>query len=359
MKKLMFLLAGITIPILWTSGQITLTPNDFPLAGLSLEIFEANFSPSDSLFISDTTLFKIGEKGANSEFDFSKLDSLITDTLIVQFISANSTPFSSSHPNADIAVIDDSAKLYKYYSVDSNSFIYIGYTTITQMDSNTIDTIHFSFSGSELIMSVDFSLNYQYDGIYGYGTQYDSISGMSVLTKDTIEIDSYGNLTTPTDTFQVLRAHILSENHFTYWQLPFSVDVFSNNEQYKYFSNNIGYPLVTVTVDGEYQRILNIQYVNTEQVIQNISKISQSIEFNIYPNPTSKHIRIEFNNTNNESFTLTVYNSIGQKVIQRPNVYSGLTLDLSQLNKGLYYLTVTSNKDKERRVFNKKIVVID
>lgn len=72
----------------------------------------------------------------------------------------------------------------------------------------------------------------------------------------------------------------------------------------------------------------------------------------VYPNPSSGIFNIEW--PNNENTTITVYNYLGQKILEEKNITNGsYPLDLSNQSKGLYILKIYSNG----KLASKKIIL--
>lgn len=71
----------------------------------------------------------------------------------------------------------------------------------------------------------------------------------------------------------------------------------------------------------------------------------------IYPNPNHGQFQIDLPE---EACTLTVYNSLGQVVYQAENVQGNTTIDLQQLENGLYFLNVQSGSYSNSQKFIKQ-----
>jgi len=72
----------------------------------------------------------------------------------------------------------------------------------------------------------------------------------------------------------------------------------------------------------------------------------------VYPNPSSGIFNIEW--PNNENTSITVYNYLGQKILEKKNIITGsYPLDLSNQSKGLYILKIASNG----KLASKKIIL--
>ena len=76
------------------------------------------------------------------------------------------------------------------------------------------------------------------------------------------------------------------------------------------------------------------------------------LSFKIYPNPTAGSFNIEFNDASNFEM-VSVYNNLGQKIIEQKNIFSKMTIDLSNLSSGMYWVSLLG---KDGHVINKKVV---
>jgi len=57
----------------------------------------------------------------------------------------------------------------------------------------------------------------------------------------------------------------------------------------------------------------------------------------IYPNPTNGELTIEFS-TQSANSSIFLYNTLGQQVYEKHNLVSKQSLDISHLNKGVYWV---------------------
>ncbi|MCD4745827.1 MAG: C10 family peptidase, partial [Bacteroidales bacterium] len=88
-----------------------------------------------------------------------------------------------------------------------------------------------------------------------------------------------------------------------------------------------------------------------------INKIFNSEILNIYPNPASDYINIEFENTHLKKFQIVIYNLNGEVIliINENNLNSHkYYLDLSGFAQGIYYLYIQT----EDKLFSRKIAVV-
>ncbi|MEI7594576.1 MAG: T9SS type A sorting domain-containing protein [Bacteroidota bacterium] len=109
------------------------------------------------------------------------------------------------------------------------------------------------------------------------------------------------------------------------------------------------YRLKQTDFDGRYEyfKILPSNCGNSDEDV-----------FNVFPNPSDNNFNIEISSEENESLTVEIYNSIGQKLFEsKYKTVDGInTIQLSdlKLSKNTYLLRVISSKSK---IFNKKIVI--
>lgn len=61
----------------------------------------------------------------------------------------------------------------------------------------------------------------------------------------------------------------------------------------------------------------------------------------IFPNPASSELTIEFGRNENIQREISIINIIGTEIIKQVSVETKLTLDISQLNSGIYIVKVT------------------
>jgi hypothetical protein len=85
-------------------------------------------------------------------------------------------------------------------------------------------------------------------------------------------------------------------------------------------------------------------------IMQGIKENSREVNFSIYPNPaTEKEIMLHYVLVENENYTATIYNSLGQVVKEvklgerAPGMYHDV-IDLNKMSGGIYYLRLKGQK---------------
>ena len=86
-------------------------------------------------------------------------------------------------------------------------------------------------------------------------------------------------------------------------------------------------------------------------LITGIKGLAVNNDISIYPNPTNGLVSIATNLLKHENYTVTVFDSFGKLLI---NVENTNTLDLTELQNGVYFISVTTESGT---VVNKKIAL--
>jgi hypothetical protein len=76
-----------------------------------------------------------------------------------------------------------------------------------------------------------------------------------------------------------------------------------------------------------------------------------SMTFNVYPNPANDFINIEINNNYDSNFKISIYNSLGIKVIETSNEN---TINIEDLPSGMYFINVMTEKFSRTEKFMKR-----
>jgi len=104
---------------------------------------------------------------------------------------------------------------------------------------------------------------------------------------------------------------------------------------------------------------MKISDVNYPDVVSPESAQFQIIEqpkIDVYPNPSTTSVTVQFNENSNEHYTLTLYNRYNMRVMSKPVNTSStkqVRINTSDLPNGIYFLRLVSGKG----VISKKIIV--
>jgi hypothetical protein len=92
-----------------------------------------------------------------------------------------------------------------------------------------------------------------------------------------------------------------------------------------------------------------------EDWAETIETINNPSSLNVYPNPTTNFVTIEFNNTNNELHKLVVYDSNGHEILlKQKTTHNKFEIDLSNFEPETYFYLISNLKNGH--VYSGKIV---
>lgn len=100
------------------------------------------------------------------------------------------------------------------------------------------------------------------------------------------------------------------------------------------------------------KQVLQANYLLADgsQTIMNVDQKSELSEWKLYPNPANLFVNLEL--AEDVDFELEIYNLLGEKIAAFRGRHSG-QFDISQIVKGVYFLSVKAGKEK----YSKKLVV--
>ena len=81
-----------------------------------------------------------------------------------------------------------------------------------------------------------------------------------------------------------------------------------------------------------------------------VSRLNKEIEMSIFPNPANQYIAVQVTTNIENDYTLRVFDAIGQNILHKNMFYQQGTnaqiLDVSTLQKGVYWLQLTGQEGK-------------
>jgi len=99
--------------------------------------------------------------------------------------------------------------------------------------------------------------------------------------------------------------------------------------------------------DKIYHSSLAVQEIQAVTALEEYADNDIQVQF--YPNPFSKSTTLEFDNQNNETHTLTIYDVTGQLVRKIDKISSGkIRIERENLKNGLYFFQLTCNRERVR-----------
>ncbi len=180
-------------------------------------------------------------------------------------------------------------------------------------------------------------LNYMEQALFGLqGFVSDSLTGLPLQA--TIEIPGY----------DLDQSEVLSDSIFGfyarfldsgYYEIEFSADGY------------IPKTISNIRIDRLKRTDLDVQLV---QGITGSQKLLAE-EINLWPNPARDFINLEMQMAPNEAASITIFNQSGESVIKFENRSQKLSMDVSHLSSGIYFLRIDYAKESEIR----KILILD
>ncbi len=161
------------------------------------------------------------------------------------------------------------------------------------------------------------------------------------------------NMETQRVNFRVYQSQ--SHPSVSFFETPLPITVHGSNSESQiirleltqngqYFSEAIGFPVVTIGVDEDVQLISK-----NNSTTLNTTTFSLNEKINLYPNPTDALLHIE-NTSNIKINSVSIYNNIGKKVYYLSNPLQEIAIE--SLNTGIYSVKL----DTEKGIIFKKII---
>ena len=333
MKYLVYIF--LSFFIIKAHSQITVTSDDLLDVGDSVTLAATETAPAG---------FAPGPSGANQHWDFS---TIIADTTNqINFVDPANTPYASSFPTSNIAVEGMFEEAWAYTT--KNSFIF-------QIDGlagsyDIFEDIAAQFEPPEVMFS--FPVNYL-DSLEQTSTiqlvipspepPADSVR-VKVVTSVDSKVDSWGELTTPVWTGDVLRFKEVRITIDTIWVklIGFWIYLESGSDisvTYKYMANDVGYPVMQFNSDTSGTEYSLIKYLLNTGIGLTDPSMAKGFEYEIYPNPAGAVLNARW--SDRQSGTYSLSDMFGRKVKQQ-DFYNlnEIKLQTSDLPKGLYILHV-------------------
>lgn len=330
------------------SSQVTITKAN--LVGINDMIIQ-NHSYSPSM--------QIPTAGANQNWDYSSgLIAHKKDTMI--FSSPGQLDNVDMFPSSKLAAKTGNGNEL-YYEKDAKSFRIIGVAA----DSYGAGYLHYFAQPAEEL--IRFPANYEdaysttsivkawFTGEDIGEPEIDLIATETHITKD-IEIDAWGELSTPCGNYDVLR--VSETKYITQYTTFFINDIgqssVSYDTAYRYIfwsdKESAHFPVMQIIHD-------NIGNINSATWLDNVATVGMnSLEvsaFKCYPNPVSNILNMEF--SDNHVAAVNTYSITGAFISSNQVANQKLTFDVSNLDTGLYFYNCV-NKNGETLVTDKFIV---
>jgi hypothetical protein len=314
-------------------AQYTLTAANEPVVGdheLTWRLDTAGLSP--------------GGAGTNQIWNFTGV--VITPSVPVSnksYTVPSAAPNYSLYAYANMAESSD-GQTYQMSAYTSSNIVIYGSTnstlSVVYQNPLTIVTLPFPYGTIS---------NDTYQSSYTYSTTPISENGTITTTAD-----AYGTLNTPGNSFpNVLRIRV---HEHIIQNIGAVVTNTIDADAYVFFGSASKFSLLSVNLTSVTASTNSNVTTKTKSasisnvIMQGIKENSRSANFSIYPNPSSgKELMLHYVLIENENYTVTIYNSLGQvvkevKLGERvPGMYHDV-IDLNKMSSGIYYLRLKGQK---------------
>jgi len=310
-------------------AQITITQSDAPSAG------DRIISASDTV-----TAVSPGPSGAGQTWNFSNVLNQGQDT--TDFINPSTTPYASSFPLSNLATrgIMPPDTNYAYYKSSATEFNVQGVRQVI----NAVPII-VVFNPSQKIITfpsnylTSFTTSLNYDISFPFNSPpLDSLRAKHTETDYSI-IDAWGNVTTPTSTYNSLRQKYITDQIDSVWihyfgSWTFYSETLTKDTSYRWWANGEKYAVLEMSFDTAQA---SLSYL-VSSGLTGINEQTASATASVFPNPSTDAITISSNCEQEKR--VTIFDNNGKLIAE--NRYSGkvVTLNVAGYSKGIYFFEV-------------------
>jgi len=352
MKKLL-LFSSLFLSVFTGFSQIVLEETDFPQPG---DYFYQGVDTMVPLSITP------GSAGADQTWDFSQLRTREGDTL--NFEDPATLPAGSSFPNSFLAVEQFGG--WAFAESYNSKVEIVGFSGDFSGLGVNMD-IHFQDPQTIIIFPANYLDTYTDTSIIDVKVLappglipfpgVDSIH-FKRFTDISSEIDGYGNVVTPLQTYAALRQRNVENNVDSIWvrafgswflapgQAGFENPSISTTHRYNYIIKEIGYYAVSLN-SNENDSIIRATFLSDPSLCcfgAGVEETDIKDAFSIYPNPADNEFTIRTDNLS--QLVYSVVDITGKQVLCG-NINSNLTIvNTSTLADGLYVCRVFSADGK-------------
>ncbi len=304
------------------------------------------FIVSNSLQLS----FDPNATGADYSWDFSELISFSQDT--VEFVSISSMPFILQFVfNNPFDPAYQATEGKKMNNIDLIPQIPIDDAYLfTKNSSSKIEELGYgvSFAGVDLPIQYDNKKTlYEFPLAYGNTANDDysfsiAVPGLGYLGESgnrSYEVDGWGSLTTSFGTFDVLRTKIEHNYEDTIYidSSEFGITIPRELLVYEWLAEDGGIPILQITT--EFGIVTSVIYQDSLIITGINDLIVEENQFNLYPQPASDQVNINFDQLPKSNVNIIIYDLSGKEVYKE--VFPGqknIRLATSIFSPGLYLL---------------------
>lgn len=316
-------------------------------------------------------------KGADQAWNFMSLQSAFTKKMTVERPPNN---------RMQASLMTEKRGTKSFFNSDGHSIDLVGFVGADPMNIGIQTTTYFDQPLKTAHFPLKYGDSYTNEGsfyfkvaiedlpkevLYTLPITPDSVRYRCTVTQKS-EIDAWGTLALPDNTYDVLREKRVEERRYKVdikvgslpWQdITDGVDdpKIQNTQfiaSYHFYSNE--------TTSKVAEAYLKPNGVNAETVFYMVTDPSSTMRISsgrpdiyAYPNPAINDVRFEFSNLKPSNYSLKIYNILGVVVLKenyRLNGFKTIKLDVSKLRKGTYLYSLSDAKGKT--IATRRLMVI-
>lgn len=335
MKKLLLSLSLLTS--LLSFGQITLDSTH--MAGIGWVIQEAR----------DTVpTVTPGNSGASQTWDLSGLNTHTLDSMT--FTNPAWTTNGGDFTNANLAIYNHGDTTTMYLDNNYNEALMLGLSgdiagTGTEMSIVFDDPSTFTKWPMNFQDTYADSSSFDFTFYIGQGPGGPDSVRFKQFTESVVDVDGWGDVTTPLGTFDALRTYTITFNTDSIWLwfsfggwTFFQEDVYSTY-QYSWYSDDPStqFPVVTMEVDDQ-DSVQSVNWLATNPTFTTIKEHSPS-NLIIYPNPANHTVTVELDMKDESDYQFLITDMMGRQHISS----SENSINIDQLSAGYYTVSILEN----------------
>lgn len=273
-------------------------------------------------YTDDFSIINTSIQGSGVIWDFSKLTNNSIPDLVINIVDPASTPYSADFTNSNYAYKEISGGItnYRYFNLTDTKMERVG-SYVFNLNTYSDPQIEYIFPLSLGTLNIDTweSTNSSLGGTYD------------------LECVGNGTLILPSGTYNA----IMVKAHITEFFLDFYT--------YFWYSSDNGAILTEYVIGDGLFTADSAFYLDS--LILGVPKNNFISNIN-YNNPITNDLTLNFQSLNSDKYSYTVFNSIGQNVLQgnlksNEGTLETLKVDFSKLQSGLYYFTLKSEENRQ------------
>jgi len=318
--------------------------------------------------------------GANQSWDMMKLQSAFTQKIAIKAAKSN-LPFAQKG-----VLMQEMNGINNFFKSDGHSLEQLGSIGLDPMNMGVQTTTYYDNPIQTLHFPLKYGMTAEQTGSFSFKVAVEDLPKAVLytlpITPDSVryrclvnqkkEIDAWGTLALPDNTYDVLREKNIEERTYRIdikvgnlpWQdITEGVDdpkmqVPQISQSFHFYSNE-----TTSKVAAAYMKPNG---VNPEVVYYTVSDPSSTMrtassrpDIYAYPNPAINDVRFEFSNLKPSTYALKIYNILGVVVMEEKHVLNGfrtIKMDVSKLRKGTYLYSLSDAKGKT--IATRRLMVI-